>query len=79
MQLSAASSPATVLSFSDLPPTSDDILEDETIDGYGEHVCMDVCVCARMCMSVYEVLTVQYAFSTDFPFDVAMGQGQKLY
>ena len=63
---SAASSPATVLSFNDLPPTSDDILEDETIDGCGEHVCMDVCVCvrvrarartcARTCARVYEYI-----------------------
>ena len=42
----SASSPV-MLSSNDFPPTSDDILEDETVDGRGMCVlvCVHVCVC----------------------------------
>ena len=47
---SAASSPAGTLSSNDVPPTSDDILEDETVDGCG--ACVHVCVCVCVCVCV---------------------------
>ena len=37
---SAASSPAGTRSSNDFPPTSDDILEDETVDGCGACACV---------------------------------------
>ena len=55
---SAGSSPAAMLSSNDVPPTSDDILEDETVDGCGMCVCVCVCMCACMHACMRESMCV---------------------